>query len=158
MSMLGGALLVALTGCDGGSSADVADRVWIGEIDDDTFVAVVTDDERVLAYVCDGTPEAVGVATWFVGTHDGAGFSLSDPSGRRFTCTIADEAVSGHLSLGDEALQYMAGPAAGDAGLFLADEGDLRGGWIVQEDGGQRGAVLHRTTGDIVLNTAAMTR
>ena len=40
--------------------------------------------------------------------------------------------------------------ADGEAGLFLADEGELRGGWIVRADGAQRGAVLHRTTGDIV--------
>ena len=148
--MLGGVLLVVAAGCDGGSSSDLADRVWIGEIDDDTFVAVVTDDERVLAYVCDGTPEAVSVATWFVGTHDGAGFSLSNASGRTFSGAIEEDAITGQLILGDEALAYMAAPAAGDAGVFLADEGELRGGWIVHADGSQRGAVLHRTTGDIV--------
>lgn len=148
--MLGGALLVVVAGCDGGPSTEPTDRVWIGEVDDDTFVAVVSDDERVLAYVCDGTPEAVSVATWFVGTHDGDSFALDHASGRRFTGTIGDDAISGHLLLGDEELAYMAAPAAGAAGLFLADEADLRGGWIVHEDGAQRGAVLHRTTGDIV--------
>lgn len=151
MSMLAGGLLVALAGCDAAEgSAGLADRMLIGEIDDDTFVAVITDADSVLAYVCDGTPASVSTATWFVGTHDGASFSLSHKSGARFDGSLVGDEVRGEFTLGAAALEYVVASAEGEAGLFLADEGDLRGGWIVQADGDQRGAVLHRTTGDIV--------
>jgi len=151
MSMLVSGLLVLATGCDAdGDAAGLADRVLIGEIDDDTFVAVITDADTVLAYVCDGTPATVSVATWFVGPHDGAGFSLTHTSGARLVGAIEGELVRGQYSFGDAALEYAVADADGEAGLFLADEGELRGGWIVRADGAQRGAVLHRTTGDIV--------
>jgi hypothetical protein len=151
MSLLGGTLLVVLVGCDGaGQSPVLEDRVLVGEIDDDTFVAVVTDAERVVAYVCDGTPATVRVATWFAGTHDGRGFSLTDANGARLDGAIEGEAVRGSFTLAGAALEYAVVDAEGEAGLFMADEGELRGGWIVHADGGQRGAVLNRTTGDIV--------
>jgi len=151
MSMLAGGLLVALAGCDAAEeSAGLADRMLIGEVDDDTFVAVITDAESVLAYVCDGTPTSASRAMWFVGTHDGASFSLSHKSGARLDGSLVGDQVRGELRLEAGALEYGVASAEGDAGLFLADEGDLRGGWIVQVDGDQRGAVLHRTTGDIV--------
>ena len=149
--MLGGLVLVLASGCDAGDgSPALADRVLIGAIDDDTFVAVITDADTVLAYVCDGTPAAVSVAAWFGGTHDGAGFSLSHESGARLEGALDGEVLRGRYILGAAALEYVVADPEGDAGLFLADEGPLRGGWIVQADGAQRGAVLHRTTGDIV--------
>ena len=127
MSMLVSGLLVLATGCDAdGEAAGLADRVLIGEIDDDTFVAVITDADTVLAYVCDGTPATVSVATWFVGTHDGAGFSLTHTSGARLVGAIEGELVRGQYSFGDAALEYAVADADGEAGLFLADEGELR--------------------------------
>ena len=120
MSMLVSGLLVLATGCDAdGEAAGLADRVLIGEIDDDTFVAVITDADTVLAYVCDGTPATVGVATWFVGTHDGAGFSLTHTSGARLVGAIEGELVRGQYSFGDAALEYAVADADGEAGLHL---------------------------------------
>ena len=49
--MLDGVLLVVAAGCDGGSSSDLADRVWIGEIDDDTF-------DRTLRELCEDLLDA----------------------------------------------------------------------------------------------------
>ena len=152
MGRLGGWVIAAMCACDGdGQSPVLEDRVLIGAADDATFVAVITDDERVLAYVCDGTGAAATVGAWFVGTHDGAGFSLTHASGARLDGRLDGDGVRGAFTLGPQALEYAVADAEGDAGLFLADDGeDLRGGWIVRDDGSQRGAVLHRTTGDIV--------
>ena len=152
MTMMAWVMLANVGACDGDSQSPVlADRILIGEVDDDIFVAVVTDAEQVLAYVCDGTPAAASIGLWFVGSHDGVGFSLTHESGARLDGQLADDSLAGNFTLGAQALEYAAAPAEGDAGLFLAqDEDELRGGWIVRADGSQRGAVLHRNTGDIV--------
>jgi hypothetical protein len=153
---LGGWMVVGLAsalaagGCDGTGSAAAPEGVYIGAVEGGPFVAVVVDDGAVLAYACDGDVTGVSVYAWLEGQVDGgrvAAVHAEDPVA--LDATFDGEVLTGVLDLDGATLGFTAVPAAGDAGLYTAVESDLRGGWIFDQDGTQRGAVLNRNTGDV---------
>ena len=119
------------------------------EADPDTYVAVVTDDSRVRVYLCDGVKTGV----WFSGDLAGDSFSIVLDNGATVTGALRDNQAVGTFTTpnGSSTRSFVAttvDPSA--AGLFRADitvDGVRElGGWIVAEDGTQRGVVHTDTT------------
>lgn len=150
-------LLVVGSGCDEESGAQAqAVRAMVGQVDEDLFVAVVSDEHELALYACDGTADAVVVAEWFQGPHDGGRFDLAG--------TTPNTRAEGELDVttGDGSLRidgierpFTLEAAEDDAGLYFdvvhdADDTKHWGGWIVQRDGSLRGSVINRKTGGIV--------
>jgi hypothetical protein len=112
----------------------------------DALVGVVVDqdEDKVLAYVCDGK----SLGTWFTGAPDEDGtLTLTAADGARLTGRIAGGQLSGTVTLpGDAAPHpFKASSVSAPAGLYRA-KGEVRGqpavgGWIVLADGSQRGGI-----------------
>ena len=125
----------------------------------DTFVAVVVHDNEALAYVCDGNT----VAEWFPGTVAADGrLELRSAGGWTLEATLDGAGVTGsYINNEGQTVPFAAGPASGDAGLYRAEfEGDsvaYIGGWVVREDGQQRGAVIGGGTRRRTMNLEAVT-
>jgi hypothetical protein len=121
----------------------------------DTYVAVVTDDRRVRVYVCDGKEQGY----WFSGDLFGDSFDLTHPSGAHVAGAVRDGHVSGVYTGPDGALRttFSASFADRDAGLFrgdlTTDKGRDLAGWIVANDGSQRGVVSHTNAGESAART-----
>lgn len=122
---------------------------YVGPIDDELFVAIVVDDatrsdeERtVRGYVCN---REVGV--WLDGELKGNEVTLSsDDEVIRIKATLGGDNVFGIAHLGEaEPQPFTAMSATGDAGLYRAeaqiDGADRTAGWVVLEDGRQRGSL-----------------
>jgi serine/threonine-protein kinase len=112
----------------------------------DALVGVVVDqdDDKVLAYVCDGK----SLGTWFTGAPNEDGtLALTAADGARLTGRIAGGQLSGTVTLpGDNAPHpFTASTVSAPAGLYRT-KGEVRGqaavgGWIVLADGRQRGGI-----------------
>lgn len=148
LGIIGALTATTLTGCEDDQAP--ATTVRVGQIDGGLLIAVVVEDGAVVAYACDGTEAGVTVSAWFSGAATDDGFSLTHAS-KPFTLTgtFDGDALAGTLDLDGAAMAFTADLATGDAGLYEADDGDLRGGWIFTDAGDQRGAVLSRSTGDV---------
>lgn len=129
-------------------ATDVADA-YVGPIDDDLFVAIVveggtgTDEARsVRGYVCN---REVGV--WLDGEMTGNDVTLSSDDGViEIAATVGSDDVLGIARLGEAQLKpFTAAVATGEAGLYRAeaqvDGADRVAGWVVLEDGRQRGGL-----------------
>jgi hypothetical protein len=145
-----GVCLALASGC----AADRSVTTFVGPTSDPAiFVAVSTDDTKVVAYVCDGdtragAPDAVpGVSVW-----------LASTPAERDTIDLAADGFAVHATLGARAtgtamlasgatltFDLSSSDASADTGLFFADQlvdgTHTLGGWIVLSDGQQRGAV-----------------
>ncbi len=111
----------------------------------DAFVAVVTDGELVIGYVCDGQ----GIGEWFQGrVADGV---LTSARGARLALEVAKEGVSGTFTaVSGSSHSFTTEVATGSAGLYrlpetVVDDETYKGGWIVLPNGDQRGEL---TTSD----------
>jgi len=122
---------------------------YVGPVDEELFLAVVVDDasgpdeaRTVRGYVCN---HEVGV--WLHGEVDGDEVTLSSDDGViEIEGTIASGGVFGVARLGEaESKPFAATAATGDAGLYRAqatlDGVDRTAGWVVLEDGRQRGSL-----------------
>lgn len=111
----------------------------------EAFVGIVTSGDKLLGYVCDGEK----IAEWFRGRADAAGqVSLNSTSGSSKLEAKLDGGVwDGAIILGgNQRLSFRASASSSPAGLYRSDDvvNSLRylGGWIVLENGEQRGAVI----------------
>lgn len=145
------ATILTTLGC-GDADAPFA-GTYVARIDE-TLIAVVVDDPNgtAVAYACDGRDGRMDpTAAWFNGTLAGGAAELTGPHGT-LSVTLADGAASGELRLDVGDARAFDGPRSDDAALLwataTADGGDLLGGWIFDDDGTQRGAVLKRSIGD----------
>jgi hypothetical protein len=151
-------------GAPGGGRAGTAGRGdaspagnFAGKVEGtDAFVAVVVDEEdRALAYACDGREGGTAtVAEWFRGeVADDGSLDLTSEGGAGLSADIAEEGASGTVTLDGEDHAFTAGPAEEPAGLYRkaeeADGEELLGGWIELASGEQRGAVRNRSAGFI---------
>lgn len=122
---------------------------YVGPIDDELFVAIVVDNatgsedaQSVRGYVCN---REVGV--WLEGEVNGNEVTLSsDDEVIQIEATIGADDVFGIAHLGEAEPQlFTAKLAKGGAGLYRAqaqvDGADRTAGWIVLEDGRQRGSL-----------------
>jgi hypothetical protein len=139
---------------DPSSPADVSSNSsgiagsFVGSVEgSDAFIGIVVLQTReALAYVCDGK----GLSQWFRGTAGANDFNV-DTDGAELRARMSLDGASGTVRLaGGVAMAFEADPARGKAGLYRATgEGPaeaLAGGWIVREDGQQRGSVTVRNT------------
>ena len=102
----------------------------------------------------DGTPAGTSLSSWIVGANDGTSFEGANPAGSMLIGEIADDRAEGSFtSASAEALQFTAQSVESPSGLYFGERGhdteEIWGGWIVIGSE-QRGAVVDRTTGDIV--------
>lgn len=117
---------------------------YVGEVQGSkAFIALVVSEEgKALAYVCDGE----SIALWFRGRLEGGVLELQGSAGQRLQGRLAGE-VSGQLTLPDgRSLAFSARAAAGEAGLYRYEGSSsgsaYTGGWIINQKGEQRGAVI----------------
>lgn len=123
-----------------------ADPGWVGQVDGtNAFAAVVAGGGHVVAYVCDGE---AGIAEWFSGdTGDAGSFALTSASGATLNGREGSDRITGDLDLGDgTSHRVVLERAAPGAGLYrvedpAADRDGVRAGWIVDNDGDQRGSL-----------------
>ena len=118
----------------------------------EVFVAVITSQEKAIAYICDGQ----NLAQWYRGTLQAGGlFEARSTTGTtRITAQINSRSVQGMVSLeAGETLSFRAAEqvdtaqAAGQAaGLYRSDDNidnqRWLGGWIVLPNGEQRGSIF----------------
>jgi hypothetical protein len=105
------------------------------------YVALVADDGSVRAYVCDGEEGGVAsVAEWFSGEVDGDEVDLGSAGGARLVATLTDDGSEGtFIDAGGNEHAFTAERAEGDAGLYRGESDDFLGGFIVANDGTDRG-------------------
>jgi hypothetical protein len=123
-------------------------NAFAGEVGGDLFIGVlVADDPSVperkalIVYLCDGAD----VSTWLFGEAIG-GSTVLEAADARVELLLGHDGVVGVVEqAGVAPRSFVAELATGDAGLFRAvetiDGRDYVGGWIVLNDGRQRGAV-----------------
>ena len=127
------------------AQGDFTDGSFVGHINDtQAFVAIVTTGEKALAYICDGSQ----MAEWLRGfvAEDGA-VELSSKNGWKLKATILDSGFGGAVVFGNgQPRAFVAMPTQNNAGLYRSENtlGDVKhvGGWIVDLNGEQRGAVI----------------
>lgn len=109
----------------------------------DAFIALVPQENNSLvAYICDGQT----ISAWFRGERNGNEVDLTATSGAQLQANLDGDAAAGTIILADgQSHTFTASLASGEAGLYRAEaafEGsDYVGGWIVLNDGSQRGAI-----------------
>ncbi|MER3445167.1 MAG: hypothetical protein C4333_14035 [Meiothermus sp.] len=107
------------------------------------FIAVVLGEQgKALAYLCDSE----SIALWFRGKLEGGVLELRGADGQRLQGRVGSE-VSGQITLPDgRVLGFSAPAASGEAGLYRyegSQSGNAYvGGWIIDQKGEQRGAVI----------------
>jgi hypothetical protein len=121
----------------------------------DAFLAVVGNDTKMNAYLCDGNISSVTTAEWFRGDVSDGVFTASSDSGATISGSYGDGRVTGMLTIAGAAAQAFDLPATpGMAGLYrgsLAQAGKtFEAGVIVDAGGAQRGAINVRGTTSIM--------
>lgn len=119
-------------------------NAFVGEVTDELFVAVghpegngPYGEDSVVVYLCDDRD----VAVWFTAQSPADGELTLGYPGARIDMTLGDEETTGTAEVaGEDSESFSAVPATGDAGLYWAVQDDFAGGWIVLEDGRQRGS------------------
>ncbi len=112
----------------------------------ESFVAVITNGEQVMAYVCDGAT----TAEWFTGTTARDSIDLTSAgsiglvaqrgTGDTLDGTISAAGTESSFSATRVDLEGMVGGLC--RGVLQVDGVTYTGGWIVLPDGQQRGAVF----------------
>jgi hypothetical protein len=115
---------------------------FVGRVDADTFIGVVSNGHDVIAYVCNGST----IASWHRGVIENGEFRFDVGTGDTFSLQFEREVVRGRrLAAAEDQFRAELG-GSGIEGVFRADvgadTGDLVGGWIVLPDGDFRGAVV----------------
>lgn len=153
-------LLALLAAC--GTVDDVTDDAlfadaFAGEVNEDLFIGVMVADhppvperKALVVYLCDGAD----VSTWLFEEAIGDTAVLEDAD-TRVEMSLDAESLTGVVERAGEAPQeFVAEFATGDAGLYRAvetiDGQDYVGGWIILNDGRQRGAIV--LDGEVIEN------
>jgi hypothetical protein len=139
-------------GCGGDDEEETAGAArkatYVGTVKGtNAYIALVSDGKQVSGYVCDGTPKAIDVYFWLdtVDITDGEAKLESrrgDPLGE---ATFEDGKVTGDVEVNDEPHSFTADTARSGAGLYrgilgkVGQSGTLEAGWIVLNNGTQRG-------------------
>ncbi len=147
---------VVLSACGSDDSASASDgNGYVGTVGGtDAFIAVVVSDDKVAVYACSGDEE---IAEYFWGPvddglDDGSVPTLTSAGGATVDVALSDDGASGSITLPDGTLhEFTAAEAEGTAGLYLlsgdeAEASGLVGGWIIDNNGDQRGALLRSST------------
>ncbi|MDD9972018.1 MAG: SGNH/GDSL hydrolase family protein [Myxococcales bacterium] len=159
-------LSLAVAGCAGGGAdpeaTEPAVGSYVGKVDDtDALIAVVVYEAKLVAYACDGDAE---LAEWFsIGSEDleADDLAASSKGGAELSMQWTGTGFEGALTTAAGRIHgFVAVPVIEPAGLYLREtgysDGALQVGWVVDSDGGTRGAFtfLGRTTTAPTLDTA----
>ncbi len=126
---------------------------YVGRLaDSEAFIGISTQNDDVLAYVCDGLGKSVNVAQWFKGKMISNSVAITAGGGFNLNASVAGGDVTGTVTLKDGSkVAFTAGRAEFPAGFYRAEftiaDNSYVGGWIVLPNGEQRGAIVNRTTG-----------
>lgn len=152
------ATLLATAGCgsgdEGGAAAtDGDEQTFVGRVDGtDAYVAVVTDGDEVLAYLCDSEK----LWNYLDGSQDDDRITAGDDTAAvLLDATLDGDTISGTVTLPTDGSShaFTAVAATGEAGLFTLEQESAesvgQGGWIRLADGSVRGKqVTVSVTGD----------
>ena len=139
-----------------GPAHSVPSGVFVGRVaDTDAFVAVVMKERDVVAYVCDGSEAGVSLWGWFAGELVDDHTTLVSTTGMALLLDGSGATPTGAVipthSKGGTPLAFTTEPATGNAGLWRAqgivDDIPVLAGWVVLNDGQQRGALVARGLG-----------
>lgn len=131
---------------------DGASLGFVGTVDDtNAFVSVVvadsdTESDEAIVYVCDGDSE---LREWFQGpVDDPTSFALTNDAGAAVTVELVDGTFSGRFTDATGSVRgFHTVEATGEAGIYRIDDPeaaaeDVWAGWVVDNDGNERGAFL----------------
>jgi hypothetical protein len=145
---------IAIAPSAGAGSGKPISGTWVGQVEgSEAYVAIVIGkkgkDRPAGVYLCDSATQAV----WLFGDTNDRTLDLPGDGGASIDGTVTKQSVEGTITLADgTTLEFTATRAKRPAGLYRFDDeidGDrYEGGWIVLDDGTQRGAVIKRNTGD----------
>ncbi|MCI0397949.1 MAG: hypothetical protein L0332_16670 [Chloroflexi bacterium] len=135
--------VLILVACGQAPSATPAGS-FVGTVaDTDAYIAIVPqENNNIIAYVCDGQT----ISVWFRGERNENSLDLTATNGARLQASLETETATGNVTLVDgQVHSFTATLASGEAGLYRAEEAidgnNFVGGWILLNDGSQRGAV-----------------
>jgi hypothetical protein len=141
-------MALALLGCggdDGGGEARGSEGTFVGTAKGtNAYIALVSDGKRVAGYVCDGKKLSVWLEDRAIS--DGRVNLASRQGDLLGEVTLSDSVASGNVLLWGSSRGVDAVPAEGEAGLYRAAKGkpgktgSVEVGWVVLNDGSQRGA------------------
>jgi hypothetical protein len=122
------------------------------------FIGISTQDNRILAFVCDGTLEqAPTVWGWFSGELSGNSFDLTSEEGLHLTGQLGSNQATGTVQFADGSEHaFTADSAQLPAGLFRLEEGDIISGWIVLANGQFHGGGRMKSDGSFIKITQAL--
>lgn len=140
-------LLVAVLVLFGGVFTQAQEGNFVGHLEGtDAFVAIVSNGDEAVAFVCDGAE----IVAWLRGAVEDGSLALESSSSTGQNTYLLEAqlgaSAEGSLTLNGQPLSFTAEPAEDEAGLYRAGETldgvTLIGGWIVNNSGEQRGAVI----------------
>jgi hypothetical protein len=111
---------------------------FVGTVEgSNAYIGIATQENRILAYVCDGTVEqAPTIYSWFRGELSGNSFDLTSEEGFHLTGQLASNTANGTVRFADGSEHaFTAELATPPAGLFRLEENGVVSGWIVRKDG-----------------------
>lgn len=115
--------------------------VYAGRTTDSSVaVAVAVLGNRAAAYVCDGR----SFEAWLSGQVDGEELTLRSTSGATVKAELDDGRLGGRLEAGDRSWRFELRVAEKPAGIYRAQRGGTKIGWIVLPDGSQVGLITDR--------------
>lgn len=149
------ALVVAVAGlgaCGGDDAGDAGEATTttgttidlVGALEDgDTYIAIVADEDSATAYVCNGEEgEVATTSEWFTGVVTDGEIDLLSAGGARLRATITDGDADGTFVAADGTEQALSvEPAEGNAGMYRYEAEDVLAGFVVANDGSDRGGV-----------------
>lgn len=148
MALVTGALLIGLSASAHAADDTLYAHAFSGEVDEDLFIGVLVADrpseaerKALVVYLCDGAD----VSTWVFAEAEGDS-AVVETGGTRVQLSLAEDSVFGVVERPGVAPQgFVADLATAPAGLYRGietfDGREYVGGWIVLDDGRQRGAM-----------------
>jgi hypothetical protein len=139
-------LLVAAAGCGGdddggGAPQGAAVGSFVGLLEGtDAHIAIVSDGENLVGYVCDSK----NISIWFQADVGGTSADVNARTEQDLgEVDFLGDTADGEIEVDGERRSFSAELAVGDAGLYRAfkedDEGTVEVGWVVLNDGSQHG-------------------
>jgi len=111
---------------------------FVGDAGQLAGIALSTNGQQVIAYLCNGSYQHVSLAEWFKGPVTGSGIDITNAHGAHLVATVSAQAITGTVTLKDDTSAPFTArllPAPGRIyGLFRSEETfngvHYLGGWI----------------------------
>ncbi|MDH5671476.1 MAG: DUF4150 domain-containing protein [Myxococcales bacterium] len=140
-------LLASACAARGGRAGAAPEAGFVGQVaGSEAFIAIVTGETEAAAYVCNGEEQ---IFEWFEGALDAPGaIQLSNAAGGELSATRLGDGFEGEVTLSAGTRHSFTSEVADSAaGLFRvlgaeAEADGIKAGWIVDNDGDERGALL----------------